>query len=92
MTQVDKTKENLKQCQCIYCPSYSKGCKMHSMSGNIARMAEGLATQKHFEGMFCAFEKSDCIRVNKGCICTDCPIYHKYHLDKKSYCLHTHGK
>lgn len=85
--QVERTKDNLKSCQCMHCPSYTTGCKIKSMPENIVNLMEGLNEAKHFEGMFCAFERSDCIKENKGCFCSDCPIHNKYGLKSGAYCL-----
>lgn len=89
--QVAKTKENLKNCQCMHCPSYSTGCKIKSMPENILHMMENIENVEHFEGMFCAFEKSKCIHEDKGCVCDTCPVHKQYQLNKDDYCLKTGG-
>ncbi len=89
--QVARTKENLKECQCMHCPSYTTGCKIKSMPENIVNLMEGLDDTDHFESMFCAFERSNCIHEDKGCLCSDCPIHKKYDLSKHDYCLKTGG-
>jgi len=38
MTKVDRTKENLKKCLCMKCPSYTFACKMKSMPANLMDM------------------------------------------------------
>ncbi len=85
--QVERSRENLKECQCMHCPSYTTGCKIKSMPENIMNLMEGLSETDHFECMFCAYEKSNCIKENKGCLCEDCPVHKKYGLEQESYCL-----
>lgn len=85
--QIAKTKENLKKCQCMHCPSYTTGCKIKNMPENIVSLMEGLKDSPHFEGMFCAFEKSNCIQENKGCLCVGCSIHKEYDLHQGGYCL-----
>ena len=89
--QVEKTKENLKKCLCMKCPSYTTSCKLKAMPETIVKLFEDLDKVEHFEGMFCAFEKSNCIHENKGCKCVDCPIYTQYDLVREDYCLKTGG-
>ena len=89
--QVTRTKENLKRCLCMRCPSYTTECKIRSLPYNLVHMAEDLKNANHFEGMFCAFEKSSCIMDNKGCLCDDCPIHDEYQLKNNDYCLSTGG-
>ena len=85
--QVDKSKENLKECKCMSCPSYSMGCKMKNMPSNMLHMVEGSERSEHFEGLFCAFGKSNCIDKDKGCNCPDCEVTKKYSLESGAYCL-----
>ena len=89
---VERSKENLKQCKCMHCPSYTMGCMLKSMPLDIVHMIEGIEKQTHFEGMFCAFEKSHCIKEDKGCACATCPLTAKYKLTRTSYCLADGGK
>ena len=51
-----------------------------------------LDKKDHMEGMFCAFEKSNCIDTEKGCICGKCELYKENSLNKGYYCLATGGK
>ena len=88
---VAKTKENLKNCRCMECPSYTAGCKIRNYPVNLFKMMEDLDNVEHFEGMFCAFEKSNCIEEDKGCLCEECPVHAKYNLVREDYCLKTGG-
>ena len=91
MTKVARTKENLERCQCMDCPSYSLSCKIKAMPSNLYKLMKKLDDTEHFEGMFCAYEKSHCITASKGCLCTTCEIFHKYDLSHQSYCLSDGG-
>lgn len=87
MTVVARTKENLAHCKCLNCPSYSFVCKIKNMPGNIYKLMDDLSETEHFEGMYCAFEKSRCIHEDHGCMCNSCEIHHKYNLKREDYCL-----
>lgn len=89
--KVEKNKENLKLCQCMHCPSYTTNCKIKTMPENIVHMIEGIEKAEHFEGLYCAFEKSRCIAEDCGCICENCEIHDKYNLKRDDYCLKTGG-
>lgn len=89
--RVDKTKENLKKCICMDCPSYSLGCKIKSAPENLLKLAEGLDKADHYEKMFCAFDKSHCINEDKGCICDNCEVHKYYGLNREDYCIVTGG-
>ena len=89
---VERTKENLSQCRCMKCPSYTNKCKFENMPENLIHMMQNLQDTDHFEGMFCAFEKRKCIKEDKGCLCKECPVYKNYGLNKEDYCLQTGGK
>lgn len=86
--KVEKSKENLKMCICMKCPSYSLKCKVKSMPGNILHYVEGLEKQEHFESLFCAFDKSDCITENNGCVCPECKVAEKNDLKNIGFCFH----
>jgi hypothetical protein len=88
---VDKTKENIEKCRCMKCPSYSERCKLKNAPENFLKMMENFQNDRHFEKMFCAYEKSNCIYQNHGCICSTCDVYKKYNLHKMDYCTHTGG-
>jgi len=93
MAKVEKSKENLKKCICMKCPSYKLACKMKAMPKNIITMMKGNISEiDHFEGLYCAFEKSHCITVESGCICADCEIYKENNLGKVYFCTQTGGK
>ena len=64
--QVARTKENLKRCQCMDCPSYTTTCKVKSLPENLYHMMGNLEEVDHYESMFCAFEKSHCIEEDRG--------------------------
>ena len=90
MSNVDKTMENIRKCLCLECPSYTKHCK----SKNTLKIYENIhkiKDIKHFEIMFCAFEKSDCIDENLGCLCTKCLVHKKYSLNNEDYCMTSGG-
>lgn len=55
-------------------------------------MMGGIANKKHLEGMFCAFEQSNCIREGKGCVCPSCDLYKENNLGKTYFCLSAGGK
>lgn len=84
---VEKNSKNLKLCLCIKCPTYNNGCKIKNMPRALIGIMEGIENQEHFEGLFCAFGKSTCIKENKSCACSSCPITQNEHLDGASYCL-----
>ena len=89
--QVEKTKENLKKCICMDCPSYTMGCKIRSIPENLFKLAEDLEKVDHYEKMFCAFSKSECIKEDKGCICPECEIHKMYDLNRED-CFRRHSR
>jgi len=92
MSKVAKTKENLKKCDCMKCPSYTFSCKVKSMPGNIILIVGDMEEKLHAEAMFCAYEKSRCIDEEKGCICPTCELFTENNLDKTYFCLNPDGK
>lgn len=93
MGNVARTPENLKKCLCMKCPSYKLGCKMKAMPKNMMTMMKGnIGELDHFEGMFCAFEKSHCISEITECICESCDIFKENELPNYAYCTITGGK
>ena len=82
MGAVAKTKENLKKCLCMKCPTYTFMCKMKNMPGNMAAMMSDIGKKDHMEGIFCAFGKSKCIDEEKGCICMTCAVFKENNLYK----------
>ena len=58
MKIVPKTKENLKKCLCMKCPSYNFACKVKSMPSNVILMLSDKEKKIHAESMFCAYEPS----------------------------------
>lgn len=91
MSEVARTKENLEHCRCMDCPSYTLGCKIKNMPGNVYKMMGDLEDVEHFEALYCAFEKSRCIEEDRGCLCPDCIVHSQYHLNRDDYCLKTGG-
>lgn len=89
--QVEKTTGNVCKCLCLMCPSYEKICKINNMNENQNISTKNLQAKIHYEKMFCAFEKSNCIHFNKGCLCDKCEVFKKYNLRKKEYCITTGG-
>jgi hypothetical protein len=65
--------------------------KMTSMPGNVILMM-GNMEKIQAEAMFCAYEKSHCIKEEKGCICATCEIFKEYNLGKQYFCTTTNGK
>ncbi|HWQ88363.1 MAG TPA: DUF2769 domain-containing protein [Desulfitobacteriaceae bacterium] len=91
MAEVPKTKENLKKCICLTCPSYTITCEMMAMPGNMI-LKIGNMEKIHAEIMFCAYEKSHCIDKEKSCMCSNCEVHKEYQLPKIYYCMATGGK
>jgi hypothetical protein len=92
MSKVSKTKENLKKCICMKCPSYTFACKMKSMPGNVILKMGDMEEKIHAEAMFCAYEKSNCIDEEKGCLCATCENFKEYELGKSYFCQVNGGK
>jgi hypothetical protein len=93
MAKVEKSKENLKKCLCMKCPTYGFMCKMKNMPGNMMdMMKKDLATVDHMEAMFCAFGQSKCIDTEKGCICMTCEVFKENKLNKGYWCTTEGGK
>jgi len=88
--RVEKTINNAQECLCLSCPSYTKTCKLKN---NMHTNEDVLNKQNdaHWELLFCAFEKSNCIHENRGCMCQTCPVHKKYALNNEDYCLHNGG-
>ena len=92
MQKVAKTKENLKKCICMKCPSYTLACKVKAMPGNTILRVGDTEKKIHAELMFCAFEKSHCIDEEKGCDCDKCEVSKEYQLGKDYFCTINGGK
>ena len=92
MGTVAKTNENLKKCICMKCPSYTFTCKMLNMPGNMIAMMSDVSKKVEIEAMYCAFEKSKCIKEEKGCICATCELFKENNLGKGYFCVATGGK
>ena len=65
------------------CPSYTLGCKVKNMPGNVYKLMGDLNDVEHFEALYCAFEKSRCIEEDRGCLCEQCPVHAQYHLNRE---------
>ena len=89
--KVAKNEKNLAKCLCLQCPSYSQECQFMHVSESANSATEKLEHLQHYEQMFCAFEKSHCIHLNKGCLCYHCDIHKKYDLSQHEYCMKTGG-
>ena len=89
--KVEKTQENICNCLCLICPSYEKICKLKNVNENQDISTTKLQNKTHYEKMFCAFEKSNCIHLARGCICHNCEVFKKYGLKNKEYCFKTGG-
>ena len=61
--------------------------KIKSADENTNISTKKLAEKNHYEKLFCAFEKSNCIHFDKGCICDRCEVFKKYGLNRKDFCL-----
>lgn len=92
MERIQKTKENLKKCQCMKCPSYNFACKVKSMPGNLIFKRSKMDSKIHAEIMFCVYEPSDCIDEEKGCQCIECELFKEYDLKKRYFCIEDGGK
>lgn len=86
--KVERTLENVQNCLCLNCPTYTKKCKKKN-ANNIDENV--LKNSKHFEVLFCAFDKSNCIKENDGCVCMKCVVHKKYKLNNEDYCLSSGG-
>lgn len=87
MNMVERTNENLKKCLCSGCPSYTMGCKIKNYPINMMKHVDGIENIEHYEKMFCAFGKSNCISEDRGCLCENCEVFHENNLKKEDYCL-----
>ncbi len=93
MSKVERKRENLLKCLCKSCPSYTLACKIMGSPGNIILLFSEMDDQKlHAETMFCAFEKSQCINEEQGCLCPKCEVHDKYDLENMYFCTKTDGK
>ena len=89
--RVDKTIENIKDCLCLKCPSYTSFCKNHRDADEIVDDGNEVSQKKHLEILFCASRKSNCIHENLGCLCLKCPVHKRYELNNEDYCLTNGG-
>ena len=92
MTKVPKEKANLIKCMCKKCPTYDFACKVKSIPGNMGLILGDMEDKLHAETMFCAYEKSNCLEDEKGCLCPTCELFKKYELGKTYFCTETAGK
>jgi hypothetical protein len=89
---VVKSKENLKLCRCMKCPNYTFACKMKSLPANAIVRIKDISKETHAEIMYCAFEKSSCLTIDKGCICDTCEVFKEYGLKRRHFCMETGGR
>jgi hypothetical protein len=92
MQDVEKSKSNLIACKCFSCPSYAFACKVESMPSNVLLLIGNMDKKVHAEKLFCAYEKSDCITEEKGCLCPTCEVQINNKLEHVYYCLENEGK
>lgn len=92
MKIVPKTKENLKKCMCMKCPSYNFACKVGAFPGRVILKVSDKEKKIHAETMFCAYEPSHCIDEEKGCSCKQCEVFKDYELEKEYFCMFENGK
>jgi hypothetical protein len=92
MHTVARTSENLEKCRCSGCPSYTARCKVKSYPLHLLRMIDGIDNMEHYEAMFCAFGKSNCIHEDKGCLCEDCEVFLENDLSRDEYCMSDNGR
>lgn len=64
--QVEKTKENLKKCICMDCPSYTMGCKIRSIPENLFKLAEDLEKVDHYERCSALSARASALRKTKA--------------------------
>lgn len=91
MSIVEKTKNNLKLCKCMECPSFTTTCKIKEFPHNTIDAIKGIENVDNLENLFCAYTKSSCIEEDKGCLCNECIVHEKYNLENGSYCLRDGG-
>ncbi|MCQ2734395.1 MAG: DUF2769 domain-containing protein [Alphaproteobacteria bacterium] len=90
--RVERNLDNIDKCLCMKCISYTGECKLKNAPENFLKLMENYKLTDHYEKMFCAYGKSQCIELKQGCLCSQCEIYYKYKLQNKYYCLKTGGK
>ena len=86
MSKVGKTKDNLKKCVCIKCPTFTNAAKQHPemTSQNLATI--DVTALHHLESMYCCFGKSRLIEVKKGCNCFSCKNFKEHALTDGLFC------
>lgn len=65
---------------------------MKAMPGNVILMVGEMDEKLHAETMFCAYDQSQCIDEEKGCLCSICEVFKEYLLDKEYFCTTENGK
>ena len=87
MATVERTAENLSKCLCMGCPTYKLGCKVKNLPKNMMTKIKGnIGNVEHFEGFFCAFEKSNCIDELAECVCETCDVFKENKLTNYGFC------
>lgn len=95
MSKVDKTLKNAARCRCLYCPTYTFADKIKTFPDTFRRLLEtkgDISKHEHLESMYCAYEKSNYIDEEKGCLCGECPVHKDYDLKNMYFCQKTGGK
>ena len=86
MSKVGKTKDNLKRCVCIKCPTFTNAAKLHPELSSQNLAAADVPALQHLESMYCCFGKSRLIEEKKGCSCFSCKNFKMYALTDGLFC------
>ena len=71
----------------------SASASVKAMPKNMLTMMRGnIGELDHFEGLFCAFERSNCITEIIECICETCDVFKEHDLPNYGYCTTTGGE
>lgn len=89
MSNVGKTKENLKKCICTQCPSFVNAAKQNPLMNKTETLPDDLNKLEHMEYMYCAFDKSKIIKERKGCVCFNCRIFKDAKLANGYFCVNS---
>ena len=86
MKKPEQSKDTLRRCICLECPTFTMGCKIKATPGNAEKAESEGKKADHLEGAFCAYGSSTCIIEKLECLCPQCEIYHECELEEKHYC------
>ena len=65
---------------------------MKTMPKNMMTMVKGnISELDHFDGLFCAFEKSECITEITECLCETCVVFKDNNLTNYGFCTVDNG-